>query len=151
MKSVLTAIAVAFLLPVAASAQSVAECQRVADGICAAASNARLLAATGDVLVSRGAGFLKGLPGAALVRGDRVLVRQGSAEISIGPACRAALPPNSVVTIVSRDGLLCATGESLGGAVQAGVNMTPFIVGGAGLLGVALGTGDSRDPPRPSP
>jgi len=145
MKSVLMALAVAFLFPVAASAQSEDNCRRVTDGVCAAASSARLVSATGDVLVSRGAGFLKGSPGAALVRGDRVLVRQGSAEIAIGPSCQAALPSNSVVTIVLRDDLLCATGDSLGGAVQAGVNVAPFIVGGGLLAGGALVW------PRPSP
>jgi hypothetical protein len=85
-------------------------CERQAKSICAPAVSARLIGASGDVLLSRGVGFAEIKAGATLVAGDRLLVKQGSAEISIGPACQAKLGTNSLITLVEKNGRLCAAG-----------------------------------------
>jgi hypothetical protein len=60
------------------------------------------------VLLSRGTGFAEVKSGASLVAGDRLLVKQGSADVAFGPSCRTPLGPNSMVTLVEKDGVLCA-------------------------------------------
>lgn len=87
-------------------------CDRQAKSICAPALSARLIVASGGVLLSRGVGFAEINSGATLAVGDRLLVKQGSAEIEIGPACTAKLGSNSMATLVERKGFLCAVGLS---------------------------------------
>jgi len=58
--------------------------------------------------LSRGTGFAEVKSGASLVAGDRLLVKQGSADVAFGPSCRTPLGPNSMVTLVEKGGVLCA-------------------------------------------
>jgi hypothetical protein len=83
-------------------------CEMQAKSVCAPVSSARLTSATGAVLLSRGAGFAEVKSGASLVAGDRLLVKQGSADVAFGPSCRTPLGPNSMVTLVEKGGVLCA-------------------------------------------
>ena len=83
-------------------------CETQAKSVCAPVSSARLTSATGAVLLSRGAGFAEVKSGASLVAGDRLLVKQGSADVAFGPSCRTPPGPNSMVTLVEKGGVLCA-------------------------------------------
>jgi len=108
-----TLLVAALAVPGVAYAQNSnvnSSCERQAKSVCARAVSARLTGASGDILLSRGVGFAEVKAGATLVTGDRLLVKQGSAEIGIGPACQAKLGTNSMVTLVEKDGLLCAAG-----------------------------------------
>src|SRR5688500_16465985 len=93
----------------AEDASTPTRCETQGKSTCAPAGSARLTAASGTVLLSRGPGFAEVKPGASLVAGDRLLVKQGSADVAFGPACRTPLGPNSMVTLVEKDGVLCAT------------------------------------------
>ena len=102
----------ALALPGVAFADDVStqtRCETQAKSVCAPVSSARLTSATGAVLLSRGAGFAEVKSGASLVAGDRLLVKQGSADVAFGPSCRTPLGPNSMVTLVEKGGVLCAT------------------------------------------
>ena len=101
----------ALALPGAAFAEDVStptRCETQAKSMCAPVSSARLTSANGAVLLSRGTGFAEVKSGASLVAGDRLLVKQGSADVAFGPSCRTPLGPNSMVTLVEKDGVLCA-------------------------------------------
>jgi hypothetical protein len=74
--------------------------------------SAHLTGASGDVLLSRGVGFGEIKARATLVAGDRLLVKKGSAEIGLGPACEVKFGSNSLITLVEKDGRLCAAGLS---------------------------------------
>lgn len=93
---------------VASATAAKTSCQTQARNICAPAGSARLLSATGDVLLSRGAGFAEIAPGASLAAGDRLLVKNGAAKIALGGSCQAALRANSMITLVEKNGSLCA-------------------------------------------
>ena len=64
-------------------------CETQAKSTCAPAASARLTSANGTVLLSRGTGFAEVKSGASLVAGDRLLVKQGSADVAFGPSCRS--------------------------------------------------------------
>src|SRR3954469_24147610 len=101
----------ALALPSAVFANDVSTqtpCETQAKSVCAPVSSARLTSATGAVLLSRGTGFAEVKSGASLVAGDRLLVKQGSADVAFGPSCRTPLGPNSMVTLVEKGGVLCA-------------------------------------------
>jgi hypothetical protein len=95
---------------VAFAEQAPADCQIQAKSVCTPASSATLSSATGSVLLSRGTGFAEIKAGAALAAGDRIIVKQGGANVALGPTCNKKMGPNSMVTIVQRDGVLCAAG-----------------------------------------
>ena len=88
-----TWLVAALLAPGVAYAQNSTKssCERQAKSICASAVSAHLSGASGDVLLSRGVGFGEIKARATLVAGDRLLVKKGSAEIGLGPACEG--PP----------------------------------------------------------
>src|SRR5215213_5042646 len=102
----ITLLLCALALPSAAFGEDVSTtaCETQAKSVCAPVSSARLTSATGAVLLSRGAGFAEVKSGASLVAGDRLLVKQGSADVAFGPSCRTPLGPNSMVTLVEKDG-----------------------------------------------
>ena len=90
-----TLLLAALTLPGVAYAQNPnvhPSCDRQAKSICAPALYARLIVASGGVLLSRGVGFAEINSGATLAVGDRLLVKQGSAEIGIGPGHGQARP-----------------------------------------------------------
>ena len=102
----------ALAFPGAAFAEDVStptRCATQGKSICAPAASARLTSTNGTVLLSRGTGFAEVKSGASLVAGDRLLVKQGSADVAFGPSCRTPLGPNSMVTLVEKDGVLCAS------------------------------------------
>jgi hypothetical protein len=98
-------------LPSAAFAEDIGKagrCETQAKSTCASVPSARLTSPKGTVLLSRGAGFAEIKSGAALFAGDRLLVKQGLADVAFSPSCRTPLGPNSMVTLVEKDGVLCA-------------------------------------------
>src|SRR5829696_7671619 len=104
-------IVCALAFPGTALAQDVStpmRCETQPKSTCAPVSSARLTSANGTVLLSRGAGFAEIKSGASLVAGDRLLVKQGSADVAFGPSCRTPLGPSSMVTLVEKNGVLCA-------------------------------------------
>ena len=118
-----TLLLAALTLPGVAYAQNPnvsPSCDRQAKSICAPALSARLIVASGGVLLSRGVGFAEINSGATLAVGDRLLVKQGSAEIEIGPACTAKLGSNSMATLVERKGFLCCSSWNLIGQLASG-------------------------------
>ncbi|MDB5594711.1 MAG: hypothetical protein JWM36_1672 [Hyphomicrobiales bacterium] len=142
----------------AASRQVTSGCQVQAKNLCAPAGAARLTAASGDVLLSRGAGFAEIKPGTALVAGDRLLVSQGSAQLALGPSCQTNLRAHSMVTLVQKDGTLCAArlssdpdtlaqgrgGDEQGGEGGGGFTAGPYMpvaMVALGGLAVAVGAG----------
>lgn len=103
----LALLAALMAVPVSAFAQEPVAASQVAR-TCGFGSTANLASTTGDVLLSRGAGFSEIRPGANLLAGDRVLVRQGSASLALGSSCLIKLGPNSMVSMSERDGVLYA-------------------------------------------
>jgi len=107
----LVGIICALAFPGAAFAENLStatRCETQGKSICGPAASARLTSANGTVLLSRGTGFAEVKSGASLVAGDRLLVKQGSADVALGPSCRTPLGPNSMVTFVEKGGVLCA-------------------------------------------
>lgn len=158
----------AFALPGAALADE--GCQTQAKAMtCAPAGSAHLSATTGDVLMSRGVGFSQVKPGTALVAGDRLLVKQGKANLALGPSCQTQLGANSMVTLVEKDGVLCAAQlaadpetvaqrrrEEVAPTEGVDLQTAGLVVGGlsVGIMAiVATRGGESRGrvPPRLSP
>ena len=81
----------ALTFPGAAFAEDVStpmQCETRGKSTCAPAALARLTSTNGTVLLSRGTGFAEVKSGASLVAGDRLLVKQGSADVAFGPSCR---------------------------------------------------------------
>src|SRR4051812_25737496 len=100
----------AMLLPLPALAQDApGGCRTEGLNVCVNAGSARLSAAAGDVLLSRGKGFAQISAGEVLSPGDRLLIKKGSANLALGPSCRTKLGPNSMVAITEKDGLICAS------------------------------------------
>jgi len=100
------------MLPSAAMAQEgppAGGCQNRGLNVCLAGGAARLSAASGEVLLSRGAGFAQIGAGEGLSAGDRLLVKKGNATLALGPSCRTILGVNSMVTITQADGVTCAS------------------------------------------
>jgi len=98
-------------LPTAAFAEDIGKagrCEMQAKSTCASVPSARLTSAKGTVLLSRGAGFTEATSGAPLFAGDRLLVKEGAADVAFSPSCQTPVGPNSMVTLVEKDGVLCA-------------------------------------------
>src|SRR4051812_4588574 len=102
----------ALTFPLAAVAQEgtpAGGCQTQGANVCLAGGAARLSAVSGEVLLSRGAGFAQIGAGEGLSAGDRLLVKKGNATLALGPSCRTTLGVNSMVTITQAEGVTCAS------------------------------------------
>src|SRR4051794_10405320 len=98
--------------PLAAVAQEgtpAGGCQTQGVNVCLAGGAARLSAVSGEVLLSRGAGFAQIGAGEGLSAGDRLLVKKGNATLALGPSCRTTLGASSMVTIAQAEGVTCAS------------------------------------------
>lgn len=93
--------------------------------------------------LSRGVGFAEIEAGASLEAGDRIMVKNGPATLSLSGSCSVTLKNNSIATLVNREGSLCATGlrPDSSTVAQGGrevrqdrrVDPLPAIIVGAGL------------------
>jgi hypothetical protein len=104
----------ALIFPLAALAQDepaagTSGCLTQGADICLVGGSARLSAAEGEVLLSRGERFAQIGAGEGLSPGDRVLVKKGSATLALGPSCRTKVGKNSMLAITQQDGITCAT------------------------------------------
>jgi hypothetical protein len=98
----------------------------------------------GGVLLSRGGSFSEIREGARLSLGDRILVRDGSANVVLGKEVVIRATSGSMVTITVDEGVACATQASLHPAVvgQAATSGIPPIIAVAGVVAVtAAGIG----------
>jgi len=114
-----------------------------------AAGMARLTNVKGGVLLSRGGSFSELRDGAQLSPGDRILVRDGSANVALGETVAFRAGAGTMVTIAEKDGVVCAKRVSSHPATvgQAeSFDATPFVVGGAAAIvaGVGVGVGVSN-------
>lgn len=98
------------MLPGAVAVQSpgAVECKTEARSVCVAGGTAQLTGATGEVLVSKGAQFFAIKSGSVLAAGDRLLVKQGAATISLAPSCEVRLGAYFMATISKRGAMMCA-------------------------------------------
>jgi len=152
------------MLPSATMAQErppAGSCQTQGVNVCLAGGAARLSAVSGEVLLSRGAGFAQIGAGEGLTAGDRLLVKKGKATLALGPSCRTTLGANSMVTITQSEGVTCASPVSADPSTAgadlpsrrapppplvpvAPVAVEPFglapLVVGAGILGIGAAT-----------
>lgn len=94
----------------------------------------------GSVLLSHGGSFSEIRDGARLSPGDRILVRNGSANVVVGEEVALRANAGSMVTITAKDGVACATQASPHPAV-VGQAETPSIAPIVAVAGVAVVTG----------
>jgi hypothetical protein len=134
--------------------------QSGSQNICASASSATLSNVVGQVFLSRGGRLVVAKAGTVLAAGDRVISRQGSADVSFDRACMAPVNANSMMTLVQSGPQLCAqprttapvattqapaelpgsspvTGGSapLGGGAIVGASSMPYMIAGGILAG----------------
>jgi hypothetical protein len=137
------AIAAGMLLTSAGAwAQSGPACQNVGNSVCGAGSGV-ISSVSGDVSLGR-AGAVNPTSGGAISGGDRILAGNGTAQVSLGPACVVCVPANSISVVTSQQGLTClsnaaaCSGEASfsPGLVGAGV----IAVGGAALIAIGVST-----------
>ncbi|MBG0810029.1 hypothetical protein IY145_11635 [Methylosinus sp. H3A] len=105
---------------------------------------ARLTSVKGGVLLSRGGSFSELRDGAQLSPGDRILVRNGSANVALGETVAFRAGAGTMVTIAEQDGVVCAKRVSSHPATvgQAeSFDATPYVVGGAAAIVVGVGVG----------
>jgi hypothetical protein len=127
-----------------APAQQQAAGQQRACG--AAGAAARVVQASGPVILQRAGRVTELVSGETLRAGDRVLSRTGTARISLGGACVVNLSPSSVATIGGGGDGLCLTQREVGstaGQANAGAQPTASAPTGApsGALGSSGGVG----------
>ncbi len=162
MKKILSAItALSFLSPALAAADDVVKASspaKVARSACAAGGLARLATTKGKVLLSRGGSFSEIQDGAMLSAGDRILVREGSANVVVGKNVVSQAAAGSMLTITEKDGGICAAQVTPNPRVVAadlpmykGAAPLPpepepeinplWIVGGLAVVGAGVGLG----------
>lgn len=147
MKRIVSVIAAAsFFLPalgVAEDRGTASPAQQV-QNVCAKAGSVRLATTDGSVLLSRGGSFSQIRDGAELSPGDRILVRDGSANVMIGQNVASKVGAGSMLTITEKDGLVCAAQVSSHPAVvgQGEIfGVSPLFVAGGVAAAVGLGVG----------
>ncbi|PPD41662.1 MAG: hypothetical protein CTY15_13190 [Methylocystis sp.] len=130
------------LAPVSGIAEESAKAPRA---MCA--PTAQIQSMKGGVMLSRGGSFAELKAGAPLAAGDRILVRDGSANISVGQNSMK-LASGSMVTISGKDGLVCAAQSVSNPGVVGQFGGNNDLLGGgvpwipiAGLGAVGLGVG----------
>lgn len=114
-------------------------CQAVESSYCVpAGGSVSLLSSTGAVSIIRDASAVSGGTGTELVAGDRIVIEDGSALVSLAPTCQISVTNFSSANISTSNGLTCVT---LGGVTQTtsteSSSTTGLLVGGATLGGAA--------------
>ncbi len=112
-------------------------CQNANGAVCGA-GNGVISSVRGDVSVGRGGSITKAIVGTDVVGGDRVLARDGLAQVRLGPGCLISVGANSVATITQENGLVCLQKEAL--APGAVTTFDPRLVG-AGLIAAGAAAG----------
>jgi len=91
-----------------------------------------VLSVSGDVRISQAANFTRAPNGAPLQRGTTIIVGRGATSLSLGNDCRIDLGENSSMTLIPRDGIICAA-----------VRSEPVVASSSNVgaaLGIAAGT-----------
>lgn len=110
-------------------------------------SAGELVQLSGQVQVSRGAGFVRAAAGARLGPGDRVVVGEGGGVLALGPKCSLPLQRFSVLQLAASGENMCVTslsrplGAPMGdaGAAPASGSVTTSAAGSGS--GAVLGLG----------
>jgi hypothetical protein len=109
------------------------------------AGSARLSGVKGTVLLSRGGSFSEVREGTNLVIGDRILVRDGFANVIIGEHLISRVSSGSMATITERNGSVCLAQVSTHPAVvgqEEAFGVPPVVVaGGVAAIGLGVGLG----------
>jgi hypothetical protein len=135
------------IAPVGAWAQTPDACQTVGGAVCGP-GNGLVSNVSGDVSLARGGAVSQIGGGSAILGGDRILARDGTAQVRLGPTCLASIPANSISVVSQENGLTCLQLSNPpgpgGAAVGPGFDPTVVGLGVAGLVGVgaaiAIGT-----------
>lgn len=109
-----------------------------------------VLSVSGDVRISQAASLAPVPSGASLQRGTTIIVGRGTASLSLGNDCRIDLGNNSSMTLIPRDGIICAAVRSepvVASSSNAGTALG--IAAGTALVvgGVLLFTQEDDDAP----
>ena len=120
---------VALVAPAGGWAQNApGACQKVGTSVCGT-GQAVISNVSGDVSLGRGGAVNAVGGGSPVLAGDRILARDGTAQVSLGPNCSTSIPVDSISIVTREGGLTClkpsnATAQATGG-------LDPVIVGGA--------------------
>lgn len=140
---------------------------------CSPAGSPLVSGLSGNVSLVRAGNIIRLENGAQLLAGDRVIAREGSANVAIGATCSASIAANSITTITRSGGLTCvsqrpvspvantlnpaaqpAAQASLPGAVAvappatSGLSPLVYAIGGsvlAGAAGIAISQSGSNN------
>ena len=114
----------------------------------------------GEVLLSGIDGYTPIQSGAGLSVGDRLVLLNDGRAVLTGPACRVALSPNSMISLIPSEAGLCVAQATTGPAtVSAGAGQLPasqiaelLVFGGlvpAGIVGIVSAARDDAGPVSP--
>jgi hypothetical protein len=95
-----------------------ADCQNMDAAVCGP-GNGTFSNVSGDIVLGRGGGITPAISGASILAGDRILVRSGVAQVSLGPSCSASVAAGSIATVTQQNNLTCLHGNVLPQAVGA--------------------------------
>ncbi|WP_400765551.1 hypothetical protein [Methylosinus sporium] len=114
-----------------------------------AVGDARLTNVNGGVLLSRGGSFTELRDAAPLSPGDRILVREGSASVTVGDKVAVRADAGAMVTIAENDGVICAKRVASNPEIvgqESSFDPGPYVAGGAAaiIVGVGVGAGVSN-------
>jgi hypothetical protein len=132
---VIAAAGWALIAPVGAWAQTPRTCQTIAGAVCGA-GNGFVSSVSGDISLGRGGAVSQIGSGDAILGGDRILARDGTAQVSLGPTCVASIPANSISVVTRQNGLTCLQLSNPPGEAATGPGFDPLLVG-VGLAAVA--------------
>ncbi len=88
------------------------QAEGVGSKLCAAAGAVNLSGVSGALSLVRAGQVVPVTADTLLSAGDRIIVRRGSANFSIGPSCLGAIGANSSLSIVKSGNQLCVQGRS---------------------------------------
>ena len=98
------------------------------DDVCVAARSLQITRQEGDVRVSTAQGLVRVATGTSLVAGQRLVARDGSAELAVDGE-RVVVPQNTMLTVVRREDRTCYREASLGqGEPQPAAEVDPTAV-----------------------
>ena len=148
-KRMFGAFAVAmFAWQASAQAANLSACQDVNGAVCGA-GNGVISSVRGDISVGRGDAIAQAKVGSSVFAGDRILARDGVAQVRLGPGCLTSVGANAVAAVTQQNGLTCLAQ----GPENPGPAFDPLVVG-AGVvavegaaIGVALSSHNHRPPP----
>ena len=115
----------------------------------AMAADARISSVSGAVLASQNGKFATATASTALKAGDRIVARNGTAQVTFADGCVVSVKPQAMLTVgasspcVSGSGLVSATEGSTALLGMEDGGMTPALVTFLGLSAVLLVLNDS--------